>query len=52
MLDCGEEIYEKSNGSKKEVSYIALELAKGGELFDFVALSGRFKEPVARYYFA
>ena len=28
-----------------------LELATGGELFDFVALSGRFEEPLARYYF-
>lgn len=28
-----------------------LELASGGELFDFIALSGRFEEPLARYYF-
>lgn len=33
------------------VSYIVLELALGGELFDFVANSGRFEEPAARYYF-
>lgn len=28
-----------------------LELALGGELFDFVAISGRFEEDLARYYF-
>jgi serine/threonine protein kinase len=45
-------MYEKSNKDKcRIVSYIVLELALGGELFDFVANSGRFEEPVARYYF-
>jgi serine/threonine protein kinase len=48
----GEDMYEKSNKDKcRIVSYIVLELALGGELFDFVANSGRFEEPVARYYF-
>jgi len=42
---------EKSNGKKEEVIYIALELAKGGELFDYVASTGRFSEPIARFYF-
>jgi serine/threonine protein kinase len=28
-----------------------LELATGGELFDFIAISGRFEEPIARFYF-
>jgi serine/threonine protein kinase len=28
-----------------------LELVQGGELFDFVALTGAYKEDVARYYF-
>jgi len=28
-----------------------LEIAQGGELFDFIALSGNFDEPTARYYF-
>lgn len=33
------------------MSYIVLEFAKGGELFDFVCISGRFEEPLARYFF-
>jgi len=28
-----------------------LEFCAGGELFDFIAISGSFKEPLARYYF-
>ena len=43
---------KKSNGETKEnVTYLALELAPGGELFDFIAQTGAFSEPVARYYF-
>ena len=33
------------------MSYIALELAEAGELFDFVANTGRFSEKVSRHYF-
>ena len=49
-IEYGEGTYKKKNGSKT-VDYIVLELAKGGELFDFIAMTGRFEEPVARYYF-
>lgn len=34
----------------KTVDYLVLELVNGGDLFDFVANSGRFSEDVARYY--
>lgn len=44
-------VLEKSNGTKEDVIYIALELATGGELFDYVATTGRFSEPIARFYF-
>ena len=44
-------IVEKQNGTKEHVIYIALELATGGELFDYVATTGRFSEPIARFYF-
>jgi len=47
-------IYEhidKENGTKKPAISIALELATGGDLFDYVALSGRFNEATARFYF-
>ena len=43
--------YMKEDGSKKDVFYMALELCSGGELFDFIAQTGAFSEPVARYYF-
>jgi len=51
QLEYGTAMYEKAGKSSREVSYIVLELALGGELFDFVAISGRFDEPLARYYF-
>jgi len=50
ILEQGKDMYE-SKGKSKEVSYIALELAQGGELFDYIACSGKFSEPLARYYF-
>jgi len=31
---------------------MALEVCSMGELFDFIAQTGRFSEPVARYYFS
>ena len=44
-------VVEKSSGDKEHVIYIVLELATGGELFDYVATTGRFSEPIARFYF-
>jgi len=43
--------YIKANGTKAKVFYLALELANGGELFDFIAQTGKFSEEVARFYF-
>lgn len=37
-------------GKSKQVTYIILELV-GSELFDYIFSSGRFTEPIARYYF-
>ena len=51
QIEFGVGTYEKANGKSKEVQYIIMELAIGGEVFDFVAISGRFEEPLARYYF-
>jgi serine/threonine protein kinase len=50
IVEHGDALYE-SKGRSKNVSYIALELAQGGELFDFIANSGAFNENLARYYF-
>jgi len=49
-IEYGTDYYHKK-GNKKQVDYIILELAQGGEVFDFIAMTGRFEERVARYYF-
>ena len=46
-----EGIEEKEDGRKLPVICIALELATGGELFDYVALTGKFSEQISRFYF-
>jgi len=51
QIEVGNGEYKKDNGKSKTVMYIILELAGGGELFDYIAISGRFEEPLARYYF-
>ena len=50
QVEYGMGTYKKEK-AEKEVSYIVLELALGGELFDYIANSGRFEEPLARYFF-
>lgn len=51
QLEFGQEVYRKTNGKERQVSFIVLELAFGGELWDFLANSGRFNEQIARYFF-
>ena len=41
----------KSDGRTIDVAYIAQEMIEGGELFDYVANSGPFKEDICRYFF-
>jgi serine/threonine protein kinase len=44
--------YDKQDGTEpQEVLFIVMELAPEGELFDMIANSGKFSEPVARYFF-
>jgi serine/threonine protein kinase len=50
-LEWGRSDYVKKGKAAREVDFIALELASGGELFDFVSNSGPFDEDVARYFF-
>jgi len=44
-------IYTKKNGKKQNVILIVLELAPGGELFEFLSYTGFFEESIARTYF-
>ena len=37
--------------TKKTITYIALELATNGEIFDYVSRTGNFEEKHARYFF-
>lgn len=46
-----ESIVEREDGSTYPVAYIAIEAALGGQLFDYVKTTGRFEEPLSRYYF-
>ena len=50
QLEYGTAMYEKPNGNSREVTYIVLELAEVGDLFDVVANSGAFSEDLTRYY--
>lgn len=51
ILHYGTGQYVKTNNKVRTVSYIVLEIAEGGEIFDFVATTGRFEENIARYFF-
>lgn len=47
--------YEKMKNGKivsKKVDYMVLDLALGGELFDFISNTGAFDEKFARHYFS
>ncbi len=44
-------LLEKANGKKTPVLYLILDLVTGGELFDYVAVSGRFSDKMARHFF-
>ena len=46
----GKAIYKKGDTENLR-SFIAIELASGGELFDFIAESGALSEREARFYF-
>lgn len=51
FIEMGTSTLKKVNATAPSVDYIVLELAQGGELFDFVANSGRFQEKFAKLYF-
>lgn len=48
----GRGLFDKLDGSTpQDILYINLELATEGELFDIISNTGKFSEPVARYFF-
>lgn len=50
FASCEEAILKDDSGKKSKVSYIAAELCKKGELFDYLANKGGFSIPVTKYY--
>ena len=46
-----EALYTKKSGKSIKVAYIAQEPVLGGELFEYVAITGAFEERICRYYF-
>jgi len=48
IIESGEDIYTNKNGKKKQVKFVVLEKAQGGELFDYIEF---IDEDVARFYF-
>jgi serine/threonine protein kinase len=40
-----------ADGSEKQVTYIELEFAREGTLFDYLSTTGPFSEKICRYYF-
>lgn len=52
LIDFYESVdYVRRDGSSYKVVAIVLELACGGEIFEYVVNSGRFSEKIARTYF-
>lgn len=48
---CKQGKVEYRDGRTKDVLYVVLELAQGGELFDYLMETGKFGERMSRYYF-
>jgi len=44
-------VISKSSGKEVPVLYLIFELISGGEIFDYVAVGGRFSDQLCRFYF-
>ena len=51
LVEFGEDGEVQKGDKITPVFYIVLELATGGELFDYISVCGALSEPVARFYF-
>ena len=51
LLDDDSGMYERPGRKSKRVNYLVLEFCSGGMLFDYIESTGRFEEPLARFYY-
>ena len=51
LVEYDEGGYKKAGTVVRNVTFIVLEIAVGGEVFDYIANTGKFSERVARYFF-
>ena len=52
QFEHGSDNYKRADGSvKRKLEYIVLEIAKGGELFDYIVSKGRLAPDEARHFF-
>lgn len=52
FIDVQENVdYQKKSGESYKVNALVLELVSGGDLFEYVAHSGKFSEIISRTYF-
>ena len=48
----GTDFLKHADGSQEEKHFLEMDVADGGELFDWIAHGGRFEEDLGRYYFS
>jgi serine/threonine protein kinase len=52
LIEAGQGEYRKKSGKAENKYYLVMELAEGGELFEYVSSTGPFSHKVCRYYYS